>query len=176
MEINVEYLKMSQSDRLTEPMQSTSLQRLVDEGAVYVPQALSQQQFATLRALLHVILPEAETSPTNFAAYLDTHLANAAHRDWHYTSATPNIDAYQLGLDGLDTLARTRAGFSFVELTPEIQDALLSLVATRDLAIDHLDLAIWLDNVRSNAVEIFVSDAVAGPIMQHVSGNRFSSL
>jgi len=173
--INVERVRTSQSDRMTQPLQSTRLQRLVDDGTIYVPQALSQQQFATLQALLFVLLPEVEVSPTNLAARLDAHLADATRQDWPYTSVTPDTDTYQLGLDGLDTLARTRAGFSFVELTHEIQDALLSLIATKDLGSEHLDLSLWLEDLRSNAFEIFVADATSSMTAQ-VTGNSLTHL
>ena len=36
---------------------------------------------------------------------------------------------YRLGLDELDTMARNLTVFAFADLTPEIQDAMLDLIA-----------------------------------------------
>jgi gluconate 2-dehydrogenase subunit 3-like protein len=147
----VEYQNFIQSRPVTEPAPSLRLQQLIDNGAVYVAQNLSPSQFATLQAIAGLVLrPNAK----NLAAHLDEALATN-------TSETPSFAPppllaldYHLGLDELDTIARTRTGYPFAELPTEIQDAILSLIATRDLTTRKLDLAHWLEDLHSNAVAV----------------------
>ena len=63
--------------------------------------------------------------------------------------------AVGLGLDELDTIARTRTGYAFAELPDEIQDAILGLIATRDLTTRKLDLALWLEDLHATAVAAY---------------------
>ncbi len=59
----------------------------------------------------------------------------------------PTAVNYSLGLDELDTIARTRTSYAFAELPDEIQDAILGLIRTGDLTSRELDLAGWLDQL-----------------------------
>jgi hypothetical protein len=130
----------------------TDLQHLIDTGALYVAQNLNPTQFATLQAIASRILQPDDYShhPERLAAHLDSAL--------HSTSGcapvfrqplTVGFDC-QLGLDELDTITRTRTGYSFAELPDEIQDAILSLIASRDLTTRKLDLALWLEDLHSS--------------------------
>ena len=149
MSINLEPVKLGNAEQYIEPLQSTSLQRLVDEGAVYVPQALNSSQFATLHALLdRVLLHDVNTA--HLAARLDAALANGTADSLCFTAPHFHAFDYHLGLDEDDILARLRTGFAFAELTPEIQDAMLGLVASKDLTSRKLDLALWIDDLRHN--------------------------
>jgi hypothetical protein len=143
MAANTDYLRRSTAVRVDEP--NSNLQRLVDDGTVYVPQALNAPQFATLQALLNCI-----ASADNYA-FLAIHLDTGLAKNRAASRRSAIID-YHLGLDELDTLARSRTGFAFVELTPEIQDALLGLISSGDLSTRKLDLALWLQNLRNDAV------------------------
>jgi Gluconate 2-dehydrogenase subunit 3 len=135
--------QLSATDRFT---RLTRLQRLVDEGAVYVPQFLNLTQFATLRALFRRILPH-QSHPAHLATVLDTALATGPGHPIH---PAPAFD-YQLGLDEIDSIAHTRTGFAFADLTAEIQDAILSLIATRDLTTRRLDLSRWLSDLKHSS-------------------------
>jgi hypothetical protein len=143
MAANMESLQRSNAARVDEP--NSNLQRLVDDGSVYVPQALNAPQFATLQALLNRIV-----SGDDYA-YLAIHLDTGLAKGRAASSRSAIVD-YHLGLDELDTLARSRTGFAFVELTPEIQDALIELISSGDLSTRKLDLALWLQNLRNDAV------------------------
>jgi Gluconate 2-dehydrogenase subunit 3 len=147
--INLEPVKLGNAEQHIESLPNTRLQRLVDEGAVYAPQAMNPSQFATLHALLERILLH-DVNPAQLAARLDTALANGAADSLCFTAPHLLAFDYQLGLDELDTIAHTTTGFSFAELTPEIQDAMLGLVAARNLTTRKLDLALWLDDLRHN--------------------------
>jgi hypothetical protein len=147
--INLELAKLGTAEQYIASLPNTRLQRLIDEGAVYVPQALNPSQFATLHALLDRILTR-DVNPAHLAARLDAALA--AETDDSLSSPCPRLLAvdYQLGLDELDTMARTLTAFSFAALTPEIQDAMLGLVAAKDLTTRKLDLSLWLGDLHCN--------------------------
>jgi hypothetical protein len=149
--ISVEYLNSIPPSRFTEPAPSFRLQQLIDNGAVYVAQNLSPSQFATLQAIAPLVL---QPKSKYLAAQLDTSLA--ATTSASLPSATPPPLAFdcQLGLDELDTIARTRTGYAFAELPTEIQDAILSLIASRDLTTRKLDLALWLEDLHASAAAL----------------------
>lgn len=141
MAISEEHRELSQPDR-ARPTQDL---RLADESSEHF-HALSGRQFATLYAVLRRLisrLHEAITTPSHVAADLD-----AALVDGSSSPMAEEAQACPLGLDELDAIARTRTGYSFAELTPELQDAVLDLVATGDLTTGKLDLALWLEDLR----------------------------
>jgi hypothetical protein len=140
----------TQSPHLTQPSPSPRLQRLIDNGAVYVAQNLSSAQFATLQAIASLVL---RRNPEHLAARLDAALA-ATSEARPFAQPPPLAFDYQLGLDELDTIARTRTGYAFAELPAEIQDAILGLIATRDLTTRKLDLALWLQDLHSTAAAL----------------------
>jgi hypothetical protein len=132
---------------LTQPSPNLRLQRLIDSGTIYVARNLSSSQFATLQAIAAIIL---RPKSKNFAARLESELASSARDDADKPIPPLALD-YQLGLDELDTISRTRTGFPFAELSAEIQDAILGLIATRDLTTRKLDLARWLEDLHDYA-------------------------
>jgi len=148
--ISAEYMKLSQPVRVSEPPRNTFLQRLVDEGAIYVPQSMSVPQFATLYAVLKRLTSRQNgdvDSTTSFVEAIDASLVGAdttARQTWS--------SALRLGLDELDTLARTRAGYAFAELTYELQDIVLDLITAGALSAKTVNLASWLDELRYSAL------------------------
>jgi len=146
--IGVEHLRLSPTDRIGEPTGSPLIQRLVDEGAVYVPQAFTSLQFATLSALFQRL-----PGPANEHSYLAAEL----DRDLIGRDDTSRSMTCALGLDELDALSCTRAGYAFAELTPEIQDAMLELVEAGNLTSVKLNLAAWLEELRHWAADSSVA-------------------
>jgi hypothetical protein len=130
------------SHTVTEPAPSIRLQQLIDNGAVYVAQSLSPLQFATLQAVAALLL---HSNAKYLASHIDATLANSFSEAFDY----------QLGLDELDFLTRTRTGYAFVELLPDLQDAILNLITSRDLTTRKLDLARWLEDLHANAAATF---------------------
>ena len=148
MAIITEYLNTAPQYRTTEPGPSLRLQQLIDNGAVYVAQNLSQAQFATLQAIAALVLcPRSK----RLAAQVDAALSASAGEALPSLPPPPIAFDYQLGLDELDTIARTRTGYSFAELPVEIQDAILDLIASGDLTTRKLDLALWLEDLHTTA-------------------------
>lgn len=137
------------SHTVTEPAPSIRLQQLIDNGAVYVAQSLSPSQFATLHAIATLLL---RSNAKYLAAHIDATLANSSSEAFNPPSLAFD---YQLGLNELDFLTRTRTGYAFVELSPDLQDAILNLIASRDLTTRKLDLARWLEDLHANAAAAF---------------------
>jgi hypothetical protein len=149
--IGTEHQNFIQSRPVSEPAPSLRLQQLIDNGTVYVAQNLSSAQFATLQAIAGRVFKR--HNPKHLAAHLDAALAASTSEASSFTPPPLSFD-YQLGLDELDTIARTRTGYAFAELPAEIQDAILSLIATRDLTTRKLDLALWLEDLHTSAAAL----------------------
>jgi len=66
----------------------------------------------------------------------------------HHISSPSAARKHRLALNELDLLCRIRAGYAFTELTPELQEAVLSLIASRHLTTPEIDLAFWLEDLR----------------------------
>ena len=146
MAISAEYWKLSQPDRANS-RRDQGFEQVEDTDARYVPHALSEPQFTTLYAVVKCMisrLHEAIAAPSHVATGLDASLVGRG-------AAPANAKAYSLGLDALDELARTNTGYSFAELTPELQDILLDMIAAGDLTAADLNLAEWLDNLKVHA-------------------------
>jgi len=149
--ISAEYPNLVLPRRATEPAPTLRLQQLIDNGAVYVARNLSASQFATLQAIAALVL---RPNLKRLAAHLDAALASSASETPPFAPPPPLAFDYQLGLDELDTIARTRTGYPFAELPDEIQDAILGLIATRDLTTQKLDLALWLEDLHTTAAAL----------------------
>jgi hypothetical protein len=139
------------SPAVTEPAPSIRLQQLIDNGTVYVTQSLSPLQFATLQAVAALRL---RSNAKYLAAHIDATLANGSSEALPFNPQSFLAFDYQLGLDELDFLTRIRTGYAFVELSPDLQDAILNLIASRDLTTRKLDLARWLEDLHANAAAV----------------------
>jgi hypothetical protein len=149
--ISVEHVNSIPPSRIAEPTPSLRLQQLIDNGAVYVAKNLSPSQFATLQAIAPLVL---QPKSKYLASQLDASLATSTRETLPSAPPLPLTFDYQLGLDELDTITRTRTGYAFAELPTEIQDAILSLVASRDLTTRKLDLALWLQDLHASAASL----------------------
>jgi hypothetical protein len=147
--INAERLDAIQADLPAEPPTGLRLQRLIDAGSRYIQQNLTPGQFSTLHAVANIL---ARSASHQLASRLDAGLATTSSHTLPFASPPPIAFDYQLALDELDSIARTRAGYAFTELPAELQEVVLSLIATRDLTTRKLDLALWLEELLRNAV------------------------
>ncbi|HEX3966448.1 MAG TPA: hypothetical protein VHW70_00655 [Edaphobacter sp.] len=148
MAIGAEYQNLTPSRSVTESPSCLRLQQLIDTGTLYVAQNLSSAQFATLQAIAARILhPNAKDIATRLDAVLSARSCDAIS----FAPAPLLAFDYHLGLDELDIIARTHAGYPFADLPAEIQDALLGLIASRHLTTRKLDLALWLEDLHTTA-------------------------
>jgi hypothetical protein len=137
--------------RTTDPSPTVWLKRLIDSGTLYIPQNLNPPQFAILQAITLLL----SHSGSRYAvSRLDASLSNSARQAEPDAPAPPIAFDYRVGLDEIETITRTRTGYSFVELPTELQDAILSLIATRDITARKLDLALWLEDLHAQTLAL----------------------
>lgn len=142
MAITVEHPLASAPCRTTDVPAGMRLQELIDNGTLYVAPDLTVPQLATLQAIASRIIG------TRHREQLGVPLDSAlVHGLSEIQSVAPAVVNYPLGLDELDTIARTRTSYAFAELPDEIQDAILGLITTGDLTSAELDLAVWLEQL-----------------------------
>ncbi len=118
------------------------LLEFIDHGTLYVAPDLTVSQLATLQAIAGRIIGSRHHELPGMP--VDLTLARGADET---RSVAPAAVNYSLGLDELDTIARTRTSYAFAELPDEIQDAILGLIKTGDLTSRKLDLAVWLEQL-----------------------------
>jgi hypothetical protein len=136
--ITVEHPLASTSCRTTDVPAGIRLEELIDSGTLYVARDLTVPQLATLQAIASRIIGTRHRKRAG--APVDSTLARGV-------GEIPAAVNYPLGLDELDTIARTRTSYAFAELPDEIQDAILGLITTGDLISGELDLAVWLEQL-----------------------------
>ena len=151
MAINADQLIATPLRRTTDPSPTIWLKRLIDSGTLYIPQNLNSTQFATLQAITLLL---SHPGSHYAASRLDASLATSAGNVPSDAPAPPIAFDYRLGLDEIETITRTRTGYGFVELPTELQDAILSLIATRDLITRRLDLARWLEDLHLHTLAL----------------------
>ena len=149
MAISAEHQNFIQPRFFAESEPRSRLQQLIDAGAVYIAQNLSPSQFAVLQAIAARMFKRRDAN--RLADRIDAALAVSSGDIPIFTPPPPLAIDYQLGLDELDTMSRVRTGYPFAELPTEIQDAILDLIATRDLTTRKLDLALWLERLHTSA-------------------------
>jgi hypothetical protein len=152
--LNTEQLIPTPSRRTTDTSSTVWLKRLIDTGTQYIPQNLNPTQFATLQAITGLL---SHAGAKHLARHLDASLTTSAGEAPPCSPPPPIAFDYKLGLDELESISRTRTGYAFTELSPELQDVILNLVATRDLTTRKLDLARWLEDLhtQTNALAAF---------------------
>lgn len=151
MAINAEQLTAPALRGTTDPSPVVWLKRLIDNGTLYVPQNLNPSQFATLQAItLLLSYPGSRYA----ACRLDASLACSAGEAEVDAPAPPIAFDYRLGLDELENITHSRTGYCFTELHTDLQDAILSLIATRDLTSRKLDLARWLAELHTHTLAL----------------------
>ena len=142
MAITVEHSLATSPWRTTDVPAGIRLQELIDNGTLYGAPDLTVSQLATLRAIAGRIVGSRQSDRPG-APFGSTIAGEAGEIR---SAASAALD-YSLGLDELDTIARTRTSYTFAELPDEIQDAILGLITTRDLTSRELDLAVWLEQL-----------------------------
>ncbi|WP_062015195.1 gluconate 2-dehydrogenase subunit 3 family protein [Aureimonas sp. AU4] len=150
-------------ERVSERLREALVKRAQPDDPEYRPQTMNETQLASLRAALARIIPQKGDAPIDLAARIDTMMAEATGNGWRYEALPTDPEAYQVGLDTLEALARDRHGRAFAELSPQEIDALLRRIADGEAGIEAEDrfspkqMTLWFEELRSDAVRIFVA-------------------
>ena len=114
---------------------------------------LTEQQHATLRALVDRIIP-ADDFPSGWQAGVGDYLAGQFERDLR-----PQLDRYRAGLDALDAEAQAHSGAHFADMDAEHQDALLWRIEAGTVQTPWpLNPAAFFQMAVEHAMEGFYSD------------------
>ena len=177
------------SPRIPERLRAELVRRAAPDDPAYEPRALSDAQLDALRALASRILPQDGDEPIDLAARLDAMMAEATGNGWRYEALPSDPDAYRYGLDTLDDLAKGLGASRFAGLSGGEQDELLRRVQAgearggegRARRLDAAQLALWFEEVRSDAVRLFVAHPAimarlgySGPLDGHEGGPAFA--
>jgi len=118
---------------------------------------LTEQQIATLRALVDRIIP-ADDFPSGWQAGVGDYLGGQFERDLR-----PQLDGYRAGLDALDAEAQAGSGAHFADLDAEDQDTLLRRIEVGEVAAAWpIDPAAFFQAAVEHAMEGFYSDPANG--------------
>jgi hypothetical protein len=150
-------------ERVSERLREALVTRARPDDPHYRPQTMSDAQLGTLRAALARIIPQDGRAPIDLAARIDTMMAEATGNGWRYEALPTDPEAYRIGVDTLEALARDRHARAFAELGPQEIDALLQAIAKGEAGIEASDrfspkqMTLWFEELRSDAVRIFVA-------------------
>ena len=152
------------TERVSDRLRVALLQRAEPADPNYRARACSQDQLATLRAMLSRILPDADAYGIDLAARLDTMMSEQEGNGWRYEALPTDPDAYRIGLDTLDALARARIGQPFRDLSEPQRDEMLERIAAAEEGLsdgeglfDTRQMKLWFEEVRSDAVRHYVA-------------------
>ncbi|ALN73388.1 hypothetical protein M673_11715 [Aureimonas sp. AU20] len=148
------------SDRLREAL----AERARPDDPDAEPRAFSEAQIVTLRAMLARIIPTAAAYGIDIALRLDRMMGDQDGNGWRYEALPTDPNAYKIGLDTLDAIARHRDGADFATLDGASQDEILEAIAAADdlrssdsTLFDAKQMALWFEEVRSDSVRHYVA-------------------
>jgi pimeloyl-ACP methyl ester carboxylesterase len=176
-----DYRALIDSDRVSRGTRRALLERAREDDPAYAPQAMNDDAFATLTAVLDRVVPQAHDRRIDLAARIDRQLAANGGDGWRFAALPPDAEAYRAGLATLNDAAFARHERSFRDLSAETQDALLDLAQRGEIARDRIDAAphtastprpedgapaprlspsqmkAWFEDVRADAVKLYVA-------------------
>lgn len=159
------YPALIRSSHVSEHLRRELLSRAEPDDPRYRPRTMTDAQFAALRALLDRVIPQDGAAvPIDLAARLDAMMAGAGGNGWRYEALPTDPDAYNQGLDTLNAIAAAaHGGRPFADLDGGERDRIVEGMARElDFAapgapLDAGQLALWFEEVRSDAVRLFVA-------------------
>jgi hypothetical protein len=159
------YLALIRSSHVSEQLREELLRRARPDDPDYRPRTMTQAQFAALRALLERVIPQDHLGlRIDLAVRLDAMMADSGGNGWRYEALPTDPDAYILGLDTLNAVAAAEhGGRPFAALDGGERDRLVEGMAAEQpfdapgAPLDAGRLALWFEEVRSDAVRLFVA-------------------
>jgi hypothetical protein len=150
--------------RVSAKLREALAERAQPDDPTAAPRAFTAARIGTLRAMLARIIPTASEYRIDLAHRLDEMMAEQDGNGWRYEALPTDPDAYNVGLDTLDAVARRRGGPGFAALDGAAQDEILQAIeASEDLPhgeatlFDAKQMALWFEEVRSDAVRHYVA-------------------
>lgn len=157
LHIPSEYAYLIESPRVSLQTRTILLERAGADDPDYEPAVLTREQLHTLRSVLDRVIPQSGPTIIDLAARLDRQLASGKGDGWRYAVLPPDSEACVGGLTVLDELAQKLSGTPFEALNDTAKDSLLGAIAATRIASPKIDLTRWLEDLRANAAQLYVS-------------------
>lgn len=135
-----------------------------DEGP-YEPIVLTRARIEVLRAIVALVVPHV-IEGLDIARRIDVKLGEGSGVGWRAETLPTDAQAYAKGLDTLDAAAQAE-GSPFATAPGDTQHALLTsiaagtFVAPANSGFDAGQMKDWFDDLRSDAVRIYVAHPAA---------------
>lgn len=121
------------TDLVTPPTRESLLSRLKPPSHA-APAVLSQAEMETLRAICNRLITQPDRAlPIDLSLAVDDRLARNDSKGWRYAALPADLDAYRLGVLGIDQEALHHFGMPFAGLDVAQQDELLRRVQVGDV-------------------------------------------
>jgi hypothetical protein len=160
-ELDASYLALIHSGRVSTRTREILLDRAAPDDPAYQPKVLGMDELTLLRAVTARVLPQ-DAGAIDLAARIDAQLAAGAGDGWRFAKLPADAAAYRAALATLDRAAAALHGAGFNTLPPELQDDMLGSIAAANAAaapglLDPAQMAAWFEDLRSDAVRLFVA-------------------
>ncbi len=147
------YLRFLESDRVSPKTREVAMARIADPTGA--PSVFTPEELDTLRAVLARVIPQELGEEIDLAARLDGQLATGKGDGWRYDVLPNDAQAYRVGLQTLDGLARELHGPPFAALGFAHQEALLAAISELKPAAPQM--ARWFEDLRADAAAAYMS-------------------
>lgn len=116
------------TDLVTEATRAALQARL--DAPLYEPQYLDGATYELLRAVAARLFPQPDRpdNPIELAVAVDQRLLNGESDGWRYDALPPDREAYRMGLGGIRDSAELLFGQTFLALSDEQKDQVLTAV------------------------------------------------
>lgn len=153
-----------QSEHVSVPTR-TALQARLEPYRAPPPVFLSAEAVAILRAATRRLLALDEPARLDMiVCTLHSQIASGIGDGWRYAAMPPDGDATRLGLAGIEETARIRFAQSFIELSAERQDDVLTSIQTGAAEGDtwqRLPASRFFEELLATLSAIYYSDPIA---------------
>jgi gluconate 2-dehydrogenase gamma chain len=149
---------------LVTPQTRRVLAQRLKSPPIDCPPVLDPTELATLRAVCARLIPQPDRAePIDLAAAVHDRLARNEGNGWRYAAMPPDLEAYRLGVLGLDELAHRMGGAAFVDLEAQRQDAVLRAVQRGEVGKSWraLPVALFFEELLAELVECYYSHPLA---------------
>lgn len=152
------YLDLIRSTRVCERTREVLLERAQPVDPSYRPRSVSHEHFATLAAILHLLIPQEETDDCiDVAAALDRGRSMQKRDGWRYANMPPDDVALGIGLASVESTAQFEHACPFHELDAGQQTALLRRIQLGAVMWTQIDAKRWFEDLLAEVTEIYIA-------------------
>ncbi len=152
------YLDLIGSTRVGERTREVLVERAQPIDPSYKPQTVSHAQFATLDAIVQLLIPQDNAEePVDIAAAFDRGRSMQKGDGWRYANMPPDDVALGIGLASVESTAQFEHACPFHELDAGQQTALLHRIQLGAVMWTQIDAKRWFEDLLAEVTEIYVA-------------------